>query len=121
MPTPAQDRASKGPLAALLILLSLLLCSATAASGADLRGPAARLGPARGASSAALLPAGTRNPLDDEAPGPGFGSALPPPPAPGVVTERLWTRPAAQLHGRSSAGTAQRAAAAYRARAPPAS
>lgn len=118
--TTAQDRASKGPLAALLILLSLFLGSATAASGADLQGPATRLGSSRGGPSAALLPAGTRNPLDDEVPGPDAGSALPPPTAPGIVTERLSSRPGAEFTSGKPAEAARQPAASYRARAPPA-
>ncbi|HEX8126966.1 MAG TPA: hypothetical protein VF548_15430 [Allosphingosinicella sp.] len=120
MPTTAQDRTTTGPFAALLILLSLLLGSATSASGADLQGPAARLGASRGGPSTALLPAGTRNPLDDEAPGPELGSALPPPAAPGVVVELLWTGPGARFAGAQAAPPERRTGASYRARAPPA-
>ena len=120
MPTPAQDRTTGGPLAALLILLSLLLGSAASASAADLQGPSTRLGSSRGGPSTALLPAGTRNPLDDEAPGPDVGSGLPPPAAPGLVAEGLWSRPGAGFTARESAPPRRAPAASYRARAPPA-
>ena len=120
MPTTAQDRTTRGPVAALLILLSLLLGSATSASAADLQGPATRLGSTRGGPSTALLPAGTRNPLDDEAPGPDVGSAFPPPADFAPVTERLWTRPGAQFTSGEAAPLTLRPGASYRARAPPA-
>ena len=120
MPTTAQDRTTRGPVAALLILLSLLLGSAASASPSDLRGPAARLGASRGGPSAALLPAGTRNPLDDEAPGPELGSALPPPTVSGPVTETLWTLPRAGFDSAQDVPPRSLAGASYRARAPPA-
>ncbi|HEX8449198.1 MAG TPA: hypothetical protein VF652_06365 [Allosphingosinicella sp.] len=120
MPTTAQDRTTRGPIAALLILLSLVLGSAASASAADLQGPAARLGASRGGPSTALLPAGTRNPLDDEAPGPELGSALPPPAVSGPVAEALWTRPGAGFATAKDSPPRRLAGASYRARAPPA-
>src|SRR5688572_31522794 len=92
---PAQDRLRRGPFAALLILLSLVLGSAgAAAAGNDVRGPAARPGSSRHAA-AALLPTATRNTLDDDVRRDGAGSSLPPS-APGIVTETLWARPPAE-------------------------
>jgi hypothetical protein len=120
VPTTAQDRTTKGPLAALLILLSLFLGSATSAAAADLGGPATRLGSSRGGPAAALLSAGTRNPLDDEARGPDSGSAIPPPTIPGIVTEPLWTRPGARFTAGQAAEPRLPPSASYRARAPPA-
>jgi hypothetical protein len=119
--TTAQDRASRGPLAALLILLSLLLSAGTAAAaGGDVRGPAARLGSSRHGASTALLPPGARNPLDDEISGSdGDPSLLPPGPA--VVTERLWARPLAKAPSLEPGSVPVPPSASYRARAPPAS
>lgn len=118
MPTPAQDRMRRGPLAALLILLSLVLGSASSAAGSDLRGPAARPGSSRQAS-AALLPSATRNNLDDDASGEGADSSLPPS-APGIVTQALWARPLPEAPSATSKAVPRPAHAAYRARAPPA-
>lgn len=119
MPTTAQDRVRRGPLAALLILLSLFATSGTAAAGSDLRTPA-RLGASRHAQATAVLPSGIRNSSDDEPLGGGAGASVPPS-APGIVTERLWTRPRAETLAASSAALPRPPRAAYRARAPPAS
>ena len=120
MPTKAQDRIGKGPFGALLILLSLLLGSGTAAAaGSDPRSPSARLGANRASAAVALLPAGCRNPCDDDSSGPGLAAALPPP-APGPVTRTLWSRPAAEPCSGEGAEPAKPACASYRARAPPA-
>ena len=120
MPTRAQDRAGSGPFAALLILLSLVLGSANAAaSSAGTNGPATRLAPAPHNSAAALLPSGTRNPLEDEADGARGGPSLLPS-RPGIVTERLPARPRAEAPVRVPAAVPRPAIAAYRARAPPA-
>ena len=121
MPTPAQDRARRGPFAALLILLSLLLGSANAAAaGGDIRAPASRLGSSRQGSATALLPAGTRDPLDDEASGGAPGPSLLPD-RPRIVTERLAARPSAEAPSPSQNILAEPAGSPYRARAPPAS
>ena len=120
MPTTAQDRVSRGPLAALLILLSLFLSAGTAAASDDIRAPAARLGSSRHGASTALLPPGTRDPLDDELPGAGADPSLLPP-APGIVTERLWARPLAGARPRERGPAPRPPSASYRARAPPAS
>lgn len=120
MPKAAQDRIRRGPFGALLILLSLFLGSATAtAAAADFRGPAARLGSARPATAPALLPPGTRNLLDDEAPRSGLGPVLPPS-RPGILTGRLSTRPSAETASDARAALPRPATASYRARAPPA-
>lgn len=119
MPTKAQDGDRRGPLAALLILLSLFLGSATAAAGADLRGPATRLGAGRHNIAAALPPA-TRGSLDDETSSAG-GDPSVLPSRPGIVTERLWAIPRAATPSRPRVEVPQRGSASYRARAPPAS
>lgn len=119
MPTRAQDRTGRGPFAALLILLSLFLGSATAAAGADLNGSAPRLGSSRQGPSAALLPAGARNPLDDEKRDSGAGPSIIPT-IPGLVTERPWTRPGAEYPSGGQAAAPRPATASYRSRAPPA-
>jgi len=121
VPTPAQDRIGRGPFAALLILLSLVLSSgAAAAAGGDVRGSAARLSPGRYGVATALLPAGARNPLDDEAPRTGAGASIPPA-GPDLVTRRLWARPCAGGLSGDRVELPKRACASYRARAPPAS
>lgn len=118
MPTKAQDRVLRGPFAALMILLSLVLGSATAATAAaGTSGPATRLAPSRQSSAAALVPSGTRNTLEEEAKGAG-PSVLPG--RPGVVTERLTARPSAETFSAAPAASPRAATAAYRARAPPA-
>jgi hypothetical protein len=121
VPTAAQDRVRTGPLAALLIFLSLFLAAGTsAAAGDDLRAPAARLGSGRHAASNALLPTGARNPSDDESSGTGADpSLLPSPPA--IVTERLPARPPAESRSEAPGAVPRPPAASYRARAPPAS
>lgn len=121
MPTSAQDRVRRGPFAALLILLSLLLGSANAAAaGSDIQAPASRLGSSRQGNATALLPPGARNPLDDETSGGGTGPTLLPS-TPGIVTERLAARPLAEAPPRAPAAVPGPPSAAYRARAPPAS
>lgn len=121
MPNPAQDRVRRGPFAALLILLSLLLGSANAAAaGSDIQAPASRLGSSRQGSATALLPSGTRNPLDDEMSGGSTGPS-PLPSTPGIVTGPLWARPRAEAPLPALVAAPGPAAAPYRARAPPAS
>ena len=120
MPTTAQDRVRRGPFAALLILLSLFLGSATAAAGTDLRGPSTRLGSSRHSPAAALLPSPARSSLEDEASDSGSGPSLRPS-APGIVTEGLPARPRAGFRPAAQASIPQPASASYRARAPPAS
>lgn len=120
MPVMAQDRASRGPLAALLILLSLFLASGTAAANNDIRAPATRLGPSRYANATALLPSGVRNSSDDEPAGAGAGPAVPPL-APGIVTGLLWARPSVEGPSGIWAAVPRPSTASYRARAPPAS
>ncbi len=120
MPNPAQDRIRRGPFAALLILLGLVLGSANAAASYDLRGPASRLGSSRQGTAPALLPAGTRGSVADEASGAGTGPSLLPS-TPGIVTERLSARPRAETPWRAESAVPGSPTAAYRARAPPAS
>ena len=120
MPMPAQDRMKRGPFAALLILLSLVLGSASASAASDIRAPGARPGSNRHGATAALFSPGTRNAFDDEVTGDGPGPALAPS-APAIVTQALWARPAAEVPVIAPAATPRPAAASYRARAPPAS
>lgn len=117
MPSTAQDRSHRGPLAALLILLSLFLTSGTAAAGNDPR-PSARPGSSRNGAATALLPASVRTSPDDEAPGAG-PSVLPA--APAIATERLQPRRSAGFGSISRTAIPRGAGASYRARAPPAS
>jgi hypothetical protein len=118
VPTRAQDRHQSGPLAALLILLSLLLGSGTAAAGPHaLAGPAAR--PALGQSGAFLLPPAFRSTLDDETPATGDGPAVLSG-SPAVVTRLLWARALGATAAAPTAARARPAAFSYRARAPPA-
>jgi hypothetical protein len=120
VPTTAHDRIRRGPLAALLLFLSLFLTAGTAAANSHSPASAARLGPSRHGSATALLPAGTRNPLDDEASSAGAGPAVAPS-GPALVTERLWERPGAEAPSYGWAAVPRPAGASYRARAPPAS
>lgn len=120
MPTTAQDRVSRGPLAALLILLSLLLAAGTAAASDDLRAPAARLGSSRHNMATGLLPPGARNPSDDEMSGAGADPSLLSS-GPGIVTERLWARPLAEAPSQERGSVPRTPSSSYRARAPPAS
>ena len=120
MPTTAQDRNRGGPLAALLILLSLFLTSATAtAVSYDFQAPASRLGSSRQGAATALLPPGARNPLDDETSGGGTSPSLLSS-GPDIVTERLWARPRSDAESSALDQVQQPASAPYRARAPPA-
>jgi hypothetical protein len=119
VPKAAQDRIVRGPFAALLILLSLLVGSGTAAAaGFDLRQSAPRLGPSRQTASVGLLPVVRNSPDEDSCAGASAGSV--PPTAPGLVTRGLWTRPAAGHATVREAAPAKRSNASYRARAPPA-
>ncbi|MEO7177419.1 MAG: hypothetical protein ABIW83_01105 [Allosphingosinicella sp.] len=120
MPTTAQDRVRRGPFAALLILLSLLLSSGIdAAAGNDFRSPLARLAPSRNGAGTAVLLSGTRNPSDDESIGPEGGPFLAPS-EPVPVTDLLWARPLADSQRGDRVPGPRPATASYRARAPPA-
>lgn len=120
MPTTAQDRVRRGPFGALLILLSLFLSSgAAAAASNDFSRPSARPGSSRHGAAIALLPSGTRNPLDDEAGGRGGGSTVPPS-GPRLVTESLWARPLTDGPSVAFVSLPRPTNATYRARAPPA-
>jgi hypothetical protein len=120
VPATVHHRVRRGPFGALLILLSLLLSAGTAAAGSDSRASLARLGQSRHGTAATILPFGTRNSLDDEAPGTGGGSAIPST-GPSLVTQILWTRPLGDAPSSDRAALPRPAGASYRARAPPAS
>jgi hypothetical protein len=118
VPTKAQDRMSGGPFGALLILLSLLIGSGTAAAaGLDLRPSGDRLAPGRASAQVALLPQDPRNASDEDATG--AGAALPPS-APGPAGRSLWTRPAAKAAVAARISLPSPADPSNRARAPPA-
>jgi hypothetical protein len=119
VPTTAQDRVRRGPLAALLILLGLLLTAGTASAASDdLRAPAARLGSSRNGSSTALLPPGARDPLDELAGAGGDPSLLAC--TPGIVTEPLPARPGSEAESGLPGSLPRSPTASYQARAPPA-
>jgi hypothetical protein len=119
VPTPAQERIGRGPFGALLILLSLLVGSGSAAfAGADIR-HSSRLSPSRQSASVAFLPAGIRNLVDDEASAAG-GDAAPSPAEPRIVAERRWARPAADVSASRRVPLPAPAGPSHRARAPPA-
>jgi hypothetical protein len=114
-----QERIVRGPFGALLILLSLLVGSGSAvAAGGDLR-QSARLSPSRQPASVALLPAGARNSIEDEASAAG-GDPAASPFEPRAVTERLRARPAAGAPAGHQVERPKTAGLSHRARAPPA-
>ena len=118
VPTRAQMRETRGPLAALLILVGLLF-SAGAVSSTGIRDGSVRLGSARQGSAPSLVRASEAASAADEAT-PDDVSSFVPPPEPRVVFERLALRPADPLFPQSDAARARPATASYRARAPPA-
>jgi hypothetical protein len=115
----AQTRVRTSPLAALLILLSLVLgaggAAATAGDGLD---PAARAGRDRDGAAVALFRAPDRNRLPDEGPGPDTAPFAPPRP-PRIVTGLLGARPAATPEAAAPLPRPAPRTVAYRARAPP--
>jgi hypothetical protein len=116
----ARDKTGGGPFGALLILLSLLLGSGTAAaSGPDLRSSTTRLAPNRASATAALVPSGVRDPSGEDSSAAGAGAARPSF-GPGVVTRGLWERPAAEFPGREEIALPAPADPSNWARAPPA-
>jgi hypothetical protein len=119
VPTTAHDRIGTGPLAALLILLSLLLGSGGPVAGAsELRAPGSRLGAGRQAATALVLPSAIRTSAEDAASESGDESSTPPG-APALVGEPRWSRPPFPSSG--PAALPRAANESYRARAPPAS
>lgn len=119
VPKAAQDRIVRGPFGALLILLSLLMGSGTAAAaGFDVRQPV-RLGASRQSAAVGLLPSSIRTSSDEDELASGSGGSVPPS-APHLVTESLPVRPAAEPSFPADKVQAERPAASYRARAPPA-
>jgi len=118
VPTKAQIRETRGPVAALLILVGLLF-SAGAFSGAGVRDASIRLGPARQGSATSLVRATDSAMLSDEAT-PEDGTSFVPPAEPRRVVERLALRPSNRVPADTPPTRATRGAASYRARAPPA-
>jgi hypothetical protein len=118
VPKLAQDRLQRGPLAAFVILLGLLLGGGPgAATAAGVASPAARTAFARHRPSAALLQPKLRTTLDDDASGAG---PLVLPTGRAIVSGRVWVRPAVGFPARTSVPRPQPGAFLYRARAPPA-
>ena len=119
MPKPAQDKMTRGPFAALLILFSLLLSSGTAAAASGNPSSAARLSAGRQGATAAILQSSVRFTDEEAADGEGDWPPLLPH-RPDVLTVRLWLVPAAGASAASTAHLPRTATASYRARAPPA-
>ncbi|TFI60095.1 hypothetical protein E2493_02285 [Sphingomonas parva] len=118
-PARSSRAARKSPFAALLILLGLMLAGGPGtvpAAGDPLARPNAlrQGGPAR-----SLLRSDQGNRLWTDA-APADADSLGPPPSPNIVVERLATRPGQLFTPGAFAGLPGRAAAPYRARAPPA-
>jgi hypothetical protein len=119
VPSWAQKRAQRGPLAALLILLGLLVSAAPFATANSVRDSVARLGtPRQGASSTFLrtserlfVPNGTAG---EEV------SFLLPPPEPQIVLVPGTDRPLPPFATAASCERPPAATSSYRARAPPA-
>ena len=120
VPRMAHESVRRGPFAALLVLLSLLLGVAPATGAVpSLRDPLSRLGSAHpGAPPTAIRPADRYvvSAVAPDADPTSFG----PPPEPRVVVERLPGRPLPQVALLASQEVAQFAGAHYQARAPPA-
>lgn len=118
MPKWAHDRSGRGPFAALLILLGLVLSSGAAAGSASVQpGSAVRQSPVR--SNAAILVArpAERGAVPGETPDP---KSFAPPRSPAVVKTILWARPTAETGFGAGPAIRQPAHRSYRARAPPA-
>jgi hypothetical protein len=115
-----KTHARASPLAALLILLSLIVGAASsAASLGDGRDAAARIGPNRDGAAVALLRAPDRNRLPDEDNGPDTTWSAPPR-GPDIVTDLAGARPVAEPIAAASLPLPEPRTASYRARAPPA-
>jgi hypothetical protein len=115
----AQERARRGPVAALLILLGLLFGSGSGLAAGFDSGQGAQLGSQRHGAPAILLRSAHRDatPDDDKGPEPG---ASPVPRPSGVVTTLVAARPGSPFQAAADLRLPRAAAAAYRARAPPA-
>jgi len=119
VPDRAQEGVRRGPFAALLLLLGLVLSSGPFAGGVQsIRDPGPRLGSARfGAPTSALRFTGQRVVSDDAA---ATDAPTVLPPAPRIVVEPLTARPLPPVAAESPSELSPVATASYRARAPPA-
>jgi hypothetical protein len=106
-------------LATLLMFLSLIVGSGSAAAAQQAGDPAARVGRERQGSAIVFVRAPDRKFLSDDAQEPKAKSGLAPP-RPGIVTDRLGIRPVADAGRGLDVHAVQPRAVSYRARAPPA-
>jgi hypothetical protein len=118
VPNEAHDRLRRGPFAALLILLGLILSSGTVTAGASMpRASAARQSSDRAGAAVLITRSEERSAFPGDAPEP---NSFAPPASPGIVTSTLWARPTAPAALRAGPAFRQPAHRSYRARAPPA-
>ena len=111
--------ARRHPVAALLMVLSLLAGSGGAAAARQAGDPAARVGRERPGAAAVFARAPERRLVSDDASEAKPKSSLPPP-TPAVVTDVVGTRPGADALPDTGLRGARQWTASYRARAPPA-
>ena len=120
VPRLAHESVRRGPFAALLVLLGLLLGLAPAAGAAQsFRSPLIRLGSVDAAAAPATIRSADRAVIGAKAPD-AHPTFLGPPPEPRIVVERLAGRPLPQVAAPASQDSAQFVRALYQARAPPA-
>jgi len=118
VPYQAHDRVRRGPFAALLILLGLLLSSGAVTGSASVpRSSAARQSSDRAGAAILVARFEERSVLSGETPDP---DSFAPPASPRIATSALWVRPLAQAGLGASPSFLQPAYRSYRARAPPA-
>lgn len=119
-PASARDAMRRAPVAALLILLSLIAGPGpVSGAGSALRDPLTRLAPARSAAGTGVVSARPRDGGSDETSDPHAAPSLLPP-GPRILVKSLSATPLPLLGPKASAKPANIAAAPYRARAPPA-
>ena len=116
-PNPAQDKAIRGPFAALLLLLGLFLAPANAAPGAELRLAAGSVSDLQRAS-AVLRTSGQVDADDDRSDAEPQSFAPPSPPV--IFTRIVGARPTAEPGIEAREIQAAHTHSPYRARAPPA-
>lgn len=126
MPAPTSTRtgdlktsARRHPVAALLMILSLMVGSGGAAAARQAGDPAARVGRERPGAAAAFAHAPERRLVSDDASEAKPKSSLPPP-TPAVVTDLVGTRRGGDASPDTGLRGARQWTASYRARAPPA-
>lgn len=117
VPKLAQDNIRRGPIAALLVLLSLFASSGAIAGAApNGRDTVTRPGSARPGAAASTIRSAD-DLLADEA---GDTASFVPPPPPRIVAEPLFAGPAQTIAPAAFSAPRAGAASPYRARAPPA-